>query len=391
MRIAHLGDFHLGRKINDYSIIESQREILNQIADKIDKKEIETVIIAGDVYDASIPEPEAVAVLSEFLTRLRNANKDVFMIAGNHDPGSYIEYGGDLLREMDIHVTGTWKGKLECVDLLDRFGPLHVYCLPYITPADINRYITNEEERVEDFDGAVRYAISTADINWEERNILVAHQYVSGAEPWPNGSEDYLTFDSGGVNPEILEGFEYVALGHIHNPQSVGKDTIRYCGAPLKFNAEETDKECSFTYVTLSDKGDYRISTVLLEPEQKMERLEGTFEQLVSPEFYEAHRDNLLTIILDEEKDIPDAITSLRKFYPYILGVSYSDGRIQTNHIIRSKEDMTIKDAETDQGIAEPLSLFAEFYTTCNGTPMSEKQKDHMEKLIREVFSEETA
>ena len=321
MRIAHLSDLHLGRKLNDYSLINNQKKILEQVVEKIDKKEIDLVLIAGDIYDSPVPDAEAVAVLNEFLTGLKNLGKDVFMIAGNHDRGDYIEYGSDLFREMDIHVTGTWKGKLECVDLLDRYGPLHVWCLPYLSPSIVNQYIEHEEDYVSDYTGAVRYALAQGNINFEERNLLVAHQYVDGVFVDVDGSEDYLAFGPEAVDPSVFDGFDYVALGHIHTAQSVYRDTIRYSGAPLKFTLSEIDKDRSFTLVALGAKGDYRISYISLTPDQEIERLTGPFKEIMMPDVIEAHRHNFLHIILDEKDDIPDAIAVLREKYPYILAV----------------------------------------------------------------------
>ena len=389
MRIAHLSDLHLGRKLNDYSLINNQRKILEQVVEKIDKKEIDLVLIAGDIYDSPVPDAEAVAVLNEFLTGLKNLGKDVFMIAGNHDRGDYIEYGSDLFREMDIHVTGTWKGKLECVDLLDRYGPLHVWCLPYLSPSIVNQYIEHEEDYVSDYTGAVRYALAQGNINFEERNLLVAHQYVDGVFVDVDGSEDYLAFGPEAVDPSVFDGFEYVALGHIHTAQSVYRDTIRYSGAPLKFTLSEIDKDRSFTLATLGAKGDYRISYISLTPDQEIERLTGPFKELMMPDVIEAHRHNFLHIILDEKDDIPDAIAVLREKYPYILAVSYADGRIQTNHVIRSEEDFTVKTEIREFSLKEPMEVFSEFYEKQNGKKLGSEQKEYLSELISSLCQKE--
>ena len=389
MRIAHLSDLHLGRKLNDYSLINNQRKILEQVIEKIDKKEIDLVLIAGDIYDSPVPDAEAVAVLNEFLTGLKNLGKDVFMIAGNHDRGDYIEYGSDLFREMDIHVTGTWKGTLECVDLLDRYGPLHVWCLPYLSPSIVNQYIEHEEDYVSDYTGAVRYALAQGNINFEERNLLVAHQYVDGVFVDVDGSEDYLAFGPEAVDPSVFDGFEYVALGHIHTAQSVYRDTIRYSGAPLKFTLSEIDKDRSFTLATLGAKGDYRISYISLTPDQEIERLTGPFKELMMPDVIEAHRHNFLHIILDEKDDIPDAIAVLREKYPYILAVSYADGRIQTNHVIRSEEDFTVKTEIREFSLKEPMEVFSEFYEKQNGKKLGSEQKEYLSELISSLCQKE--
>ena len=390
MRIAHLADLHLGRKLNDYSLISNQKKVLAQIVDKIEKKEIDAVILAGDIYDSPVPDPEAVAALNTFLTDLKRASKDVFMIAGNHDRGDYIEYGSTLLKELDIHVTGIWKGKLECVDLLDRYGPIHVWSLPYLTPAMVNQYIEKEEDYVTDYTGAVRHALSCGNIDFNERNILIAHQYVDGAVVDVDGSEDYLAFGHEAVDPRVFEGFEYVALGHIHTAQAVYRDTIRYCGAPLKYAVSEIDKERSFTLAALGDKGDYRISYISLTPDQEIERLSAPFKELMMADVIAAHKNNFLHIVLEEKEDIPDAITVLRENYPYILALSYADGRIQTNHVIRTEEDFTVRNQVRPFTLKTPMEVFAEFYERQNQKKLSPEQKDYLSGLIQELKPEET-
>ena len=208
MRFAHLADLHLGRKVNSYSMTENQRSVLKQVVEKAVKREVDAVILAGDIYDSQVPEADAMEVLNEFLCALKDEDIDVFMIAGNHDRGDLINYGGALLEEMNIHVCGTWTGKMECIDMLDKYGPLHVWCLPYITPSVVNRLKAEGEPECETFTDAVAYALSKANLDMNERNVLIAHQYFDGAVVPAGGSEDYLSLGSEIVDVSVLAGYQ---------------------------------------------------------------------------------------------------------------------------------------------------------------------------------------
>lgn len=388
MRFAHLADLHLGRKVNSYSMIENQRSVLKQVVEKAVKREVDAVILAGDIYDSQVPEADAMEVLNEFLCALKDEDIDVFMIAGNHDRGDLINYGGALLEEMNIHVCGTWTGKMECIDMLDKYGPLHVWCLPYITPSVVNRLKAEGEPECETFTDAVAYALSKAKLDMNERNVLIAHQYFDGAVVPAGGSEDYLSLGSEIVDVSVLAGFDYVALGHVHTAQSVGIDTVRYSGAPLIYSTAEIGAERSFTLVNLEDKGTYRISTIELTPEREMKNLIGTFRELLNPEMIAAYKDMYVNIILKETKDIPDVIRVLKDKYPYVMGVAYADGRIRlegTTEVHTEVRDGVLT-AIRQLKLKEPNALFADFYEFRNKEPMNEEQKQYMAELIENTF-----
>ncbi|MBR4457121.1 MAG: exonuclease SbcCD subunit D [Solobacterium sp.] len=388
MKIAHISDLHLGKVVNGYSMIENQRHILAQIADKVIRKEVDAVFLAGDIYDSPVPEAESMEVLNEFLSSLMKAKIDVFMIAGNHDRGDLIDYGASLLEAMDIHVCGKWKGKMECVDMLDRYGPLHVWCLPYVTPQAVNRYIDDPRRKANTFTDAVRYALSTADKDPNERNVLIAHQYIEGAVVTAEGSEDYLSLAGEIVSASALKGFDYVALGHVHTAQAVGDNTIRYCGAPLNYAISEIGQERSFTLIYLGEKGSIRISTVALEPLRPMVRLKGSFLSLMDQKMIDRWSDQYVSIVLEEEKEIPNVINVLKEKYPYVMTVSYADGRVRL-------EGTTETHTEINEGVLtqvrelrlkEPNQLFAEFYELRNEEAMTQEQKDYVASVIKEAF-----
>ena len=388
MRFAHLADLHLGRKVNSYSMIDNQRSVLRQVVDKAVKKEVDAVILAGDIYDSHVPEADAMEVLNEFLCALKDQDIDVFMIAGNHDRGDLINYGAALLEEMNIHVCGTWTGTMECIDMLDKYGPLHVWCLPYITPSAVNRLKGEDEPECQTFTDAVQYALSKADLDMNERNVLIAHQYFDGAVVPSGGSEDYLSLGSEIVDVSVLAGFDYVALGHVHTAQAVGIETVRYSGAPLIYSVAEIGAERSFTLVNLEDKGTYRISTIELTPEREMKNLIGTFRELLRPDMIEAYKDKYVNIILKETRDIPDVIRVLKEKYPYVMGVAYADGRIRlegTTEVHTEVRDGVLT-AIRQLKLKEPNELFSDFYEFRNKESMNEEQRRYMAELIADTF-----
>ncbi|MEE3488170.1 MAG: exonuclease SbcCD subunit D [Bulleidia sp.] len=378
MRIAHLGDLHLGKVVNNYSMIEDQRYMLEQVMDRILKKEADMVVIAGDVYDRPQPSAEAVTLLNDFVTELSRAGIDVFIIAGNHDSGERLEFASDLLSDMRVHIAGTWKGKLACTDLSDRYGILHVWQLPYLRPSMVNRYIEDESKKVSTYNDAVKYAVSTAQINPIERNILIAHQFVTGTPVDPDGSEEINVGGMDNVDASAFAPFDYTALGHIHEAQSAGSDIIRYCGTPLKYSFSEAKKDRSFTMVNLEEKGIYRISLITIRPLHEMETIEGTFKEITQTDFVKEHSDNYVKIVLKDEEDIPDAVSILRSMYPRLMQMDYDNARTRT-------DDTVLPEAQVQK---DPSELFEEFYESRNNVPMSEEQREYIRNLMEEIQKE---
>lgn len=378
MRIAHLGDLHLGKVVNNYSMIEEQRYMLEQVTDRILKKEADMVVIAGDVYDRPQPGAEAVTLLNDFVTELSRAGIDVFIIAGNHDSGERLEFASDLLSDMRVHIAGTWKGKLACTDLSDRYGILHVWQLPYIRPSMVNRYIEDETKKVSTYDEAVKYAVSTAEFNPVERNILIAHQFVTGTPVDPDGSEEISVGGMDNVDASAFQAFDYTALGHIHEAQSAGSDVIRYCGTPLKYSFSEARTDRSFTLVNLEEKGIYRISLITIRPLHEMETIEGTFREITQTDFVKEHSDNYVKIVLKDEEDIPDAVAILHSMYPRLMQMDYDNARTRT-------DDAVLPEAQVQK---DPSELFEEFYESRNNVPMSEEQREYIRNLMEEIQKE---
>ena len=378
MKIAHLADLHLGKIVNNYPVIEDQRQILNQIAEKAVKKEIDAVIVAGDIYDEPFPSEEAVQAMNEFLRSLKEAQIDVFLIAGNHDSGTHLEFASEILEEMNIHIFGSWKGKLKCTDLLDKYGPLHVYCLPYITPEKVNEYL-REEEKVSTFREAFEKALATADYDWNERNILIAHQYIEGAVLTENGSEDFADGREDQIPSSLLERFDYAALGHIHTPQSIEKSTIRYAGTPLNYSFEEADLfSPGFSLAVLNDKGQFRISTIELTPVHPMKTVRGRMEELTGEAMKQRYQTCRIRAIVEGHGSKEDS-SRLKSCYPYLMKIEYTESSARAFETVQN-----VIQAET----RKPMELIEEFYEKQNGKKMSEEQREYMKQLTETLFTE---
>lgn len=380
MKIAHLADLHLGKSVGRYSMAEDQKYILKQIAGKAAKKEVDVVLIAGDIFDDPVPSEEAVVLLDEFLQDLRKTEIDVFLTAGEHDSGIRLEMGASLFEEMNIHITGKWKGKLVCTDLLDRYGPMHVWCLPYLTAEMVNSYIEEEDQKVSNVTEAIRHAIRTADIDWNERNILVAHQYVKGAVTDIYGSAPFADQAEMEVDPSVFEGFDYVALGHVHEPQSVGKNTVRYSGPPLNYTFSESERfEPGFSLVFLGEKGDYRISTILLEPAHPLETFTGTLDDLMTEENRKRYAHSILRAHFTDRTELGDRSEEVRKAFPF-----FAEAVFQT----AEEPEESMPATELAKLEEAPLEVFRQFYELRNGRTMSEEQKEYMAQMAETILPE---
>lgn len=316
MKFIHLSDLHIGKRVNGFSMLEDQKYILDQILMIAEEEMPDGVLIAGDIYDKPVPPAEAVQVFDAFLTGLADRNLPVFVISGNHDSPERLAFGGQLMKDRRVYMAPVYDGHLEPVQLEDRYGSLRVYMLPFIKPAVVRRCCP--EEGIETFEDAVRWALEhMAEHKKGEdgRNILIAHQFVTGASCCD--SEELSIGGLDQVSAELFDSFDYVAMGHIHGPQKVGRDTLRYSGTPLKYSFSEVNHRKSVTVVELLEKGNVTVNTRPLRPLHDMRELRGSYEELTSRDFYQGTAvDDYLHITLTDEEDILDAIGKLRSIYP---------------------------------------------------------------------------
>ena len=376
MKFIHLSDLHLGKRVNEFSMIEDQAYILKKILGIIRDEEPDGVLIAGDIYDKSIPSVEAVGLFDDFLKRLAGQKVQVFIISGNHDSPERLAFGAELIKLSGIHISPAYSGRVEPISLKDNYGAVHIYMLPFIKPVHVRSVFP--EETVESYTDAVRAAISHMDIQESERNILVTHQFVTGAQR--SDSEDICVGGADNVDVSVFDGFDYVALGHIHGPQSAGRESARYCGTPLKYSFSEANHHKSVTILELKEKGNLVIRAVELSPLRDMRELKGTYEELTNRKNYEGTRvDDYLHITLTDEEDIVDAMGKLRVIYPNLMKLDY-DNR-------RTRENRELTGGETEES-RTPLELIMDFYEKQNNQPMNEKQRALVSELMEKVWEE---
>lgn len=370
----HISDLHLGKRVNEFSMIEDQKYILATILDVIRAEQVDGVLIAGDVYDKTTPSEEAVQLLDWFLTKLAKLEVDTYVISGNHDSSVKLSFASDLIDRSGIHIAPVYNGVVKPYELMDSHGKVNLYLLPFIKPANVRSIFP--EEGISNYTDACIVAINHMNINPEERNILVAHQYVMGAIK--GESEEMSIGGLDQVDTSVFELFDYVALGHLHGPQNVGKPTIRYCGTPLKYSFSEEKQVKSVTIIQLGKKGDVDVREVELTPVRDLRTIRGTFEELTAKEYYETTaRDDYLHIVLTDEEDILDAVNRLRVIYPHLMKLSYDNCRTRQNNELDVTEEIHRKG---------PMELFEEFYELQNNQTMNDEQQKLLTGLVEEIW-----
>ena len=374
MKFIHLSDLHLGKRVNEFSMIEDQKYILLQTINIIDDEKPDAVIIAGDIYDKSIPSEEAMLLFDDFLLRLSKRNISVFVISGNHDSSVRLSDHSKLVVNQGIYLSPVYDGTLKPVSMEDEYGEINVYMLPFIKPVVVKQYFSDEE--ILSYTDAARAAIKHMNVDCSKRNVLVAHQFVLGATTCE--SEEHIVGGLDSVSSDVFDCFDYVALGHIHGKQYIGRETVRYCGTLLKYSFSEKNHVKSVTVVDIKEKGNIDIREVMLTPKRDLREIKGSYEDITNRKNYEGTNvDDYVHIVLTDEEDVIDAIGKLRTIYPNIMKLSYDNKRTRENNVL------------TEAGAIEeksPLELFEEFYTMQNNVSMSPWQTDYVKELIEEIW-----
>lgn len=419
MKLLHLSDLHLGKRVNEFSMLEDQTYILRQILEIVDEEAPDGVLIAGDVYDKSVPSAEAVQLFDDFLCRLAKRNLHVFVISGNHDSPERLAFGGRLMERSGIHMSPVYDGHITPISLEDQWGTVDVYMLPFVKPANVRRFYP--EETIESYTDGIRVALGGLNRGTDgdtaggvgstdgcaggtsggkggpgpgHRRVLVTHQFVTGAAR--SESEEISVGGSDNVDGAVFADFDYVALGHIHGPQNLSADNgggkgndgssenggcvMRYCGTPLKYSFSEAGHEKSVTVVELREKGNLTVRTIPLKPKRDLREIRGSYMELTDRRNYEGTAtEDYLHITLTDEDDVPDAIGKLRVIYPNLMKLDYDNQRTRTHVEIDGAEDVEQK---------TPLALFSEFFEKQNNQPMSAEQTDFLEDLIQKIWED---
>ena len=378
MKLIHLSDIHLGKRVNEFSMLEDQAHILKKILAVVDEEKPNGVLIAGDVYDKSVPSTEAVQLFDDFLVRLAKRKLPVFIISGNHDSPERLSFANRLIDAVGIHLAPVYNGVVEPITLSDEYGPVNVYMLPFIKPAHVRGFFPDTE--ITDYSDAVAAAIGRMNIDKTQRNVLITHQFVTGAQR--SDSEELSVGGTDNIGAEVFCDFDYVALGHIHGPQNMDSGRIRYCGSPLKYSFSEAAQQKSVTVAELKEKDTLEIHTVPLIPRRDMVELKGSYQQLTLREFYEntTYQEDYTHITLTDEEDIPDAVAKLRAVYHNLMKLDYDNTRTRHSAAISGAENVETR---------SPIDLFAEFYELQNGLPMSAEQTELVASLIEKIWEGE--
>lgn len=376
MRLIHLADLHLGKRVNEFSMIDGQKYVLRQVLDVAANKHIDGVMIAGDVYDKAVPSAEGVLLLDWFLTELSALDMPVYMISGNHDSGERLTFGAQILKKNKVYISSVYNGVLEPIKLEDEFGTVNLYLLPFIKPIHVRKALNIDHEIAMNYQQAMEEVIGRTDLNKSERNVLVAHQLVTGASTCD--SEDLSIGGIDNIDAAVFKDFDYVALGHIHGPQKMTRETVRYAGTLLKYSFSECKHKKSITIVDIKDKGDISIEEILVRPEHDMREIKGTYDELMDYDNYkDTNKEDYLRVILTDEEEIPEVLGKLRSVYPNIMKLEYDN--IRTRSITKVQEDISVEKRS-------PIEYVENFYEKQNGQAMTEKQRKLVLSSIERIW-----
>lgn len=376
MRFLHLSDLHLGKRVCEFSMLDDQRYILEQVLSLLDARPVDGVLLAGDLYDKPVPPAEAVRLLDWFLTELAARGLPVFAVSGNHDSADRIAFGAQLLAGSRVYVSPVFAAPPAPITLTDEYGPVDIWLLPFLKPAAVRHVFP--DEKIESYNDAIGCVLNACAPDPARRNVLVAHQFVAGAACCESEEVSVGGVDS--VDASLFDSFDYVALGHLHSPQKVGRDTVRYCGTPLKYSFSEASQHKSATFVELGTKGEVTITTAPLTPKHDLREVRGSYMELTDRRTYAGTAvEDYLHITLTDEQDVPDALARLRVVYPNLMRLDYDN--------LRTREDREVTAPERTENIT-PLEHFAAFYELQNNQPLTDEQAAFCQQLIEDIWKE---
>ena len=369
MKLLHISDLHLGKTLYNFSLLEDQAYILHQILQIAEDEHPDALLISGDVYDKSIPSGEAVQLFDDFLSKLAERKLPTLIISGNHDSAERLSFGNRLMEQAGIHISPVYDGSVKTVTLADRHGEVRFHLLPFLKPVQVRRVYPEAE--IESYTDALRTVVEHMEIDPAVRNVLLTHQFVTGATTCE--SEERVVGGTDNVDDTVFEAFDYVALGHLHGQQNVGSNRIRYCGTPLKYSVSEEGHRKSVTVVKLEEKGNLHVSLVPLYPKWELRTIKGRFEDILKPE---NSSEDYMHVVLTDEDEVHEAMGRLRVIFPRLLPLEYDNTRTRSSHVIEDPEDGENR---------TPLEVLGELYEQQNMQPMSPEQISYCTKVINEL------
>lgn len=384
MKVLHVSDLHIGKRVNGMSMLDDQRYILRQILDIAEKRQVSVLLIAGDVYDKASPSAEAVTVFDAFLTDAVAAGLRVLAIPGNHDSAERIAYAQGLLEKQGVCLPPVYAGEVERVELEDEHGPVEFWLLPFLKPGDVRRFFPDEEIG-DDYSAALRAVLGACAIDQGKRNVVLSHQLVTAYGTAPDRADDEIKLGGmDNVDVSVYDAFDYVALGHVHRPQRVGRDTVRYSGSPLKYSFSEARYDKSAALIELGEKepGDdvgecVSFELIPLVPLHDVREVRGTLaDVLAMGTAHDASQDYLHITLSDEHPQL-DAMAKIHEVFPNAMMLDYDNVTVL---IDRPQTQLT-----ADPDSMDTLDLFSAFYESQVGNPLDNEQRDFARKLIAKV------
>ena len=376
MKILHLADLHLGKRVNEFSMLEDQRYILNQILDIVEEEAVEVVMICGDVYDKGIPPVDAIELLDDFLWKLAEKDCRTLMISGNHDSGDRLGFGKHLFQNSNLFIVSQFSGEIEKITIPCGNLPVNFYMLPFVKPVIVNQSLGIHTQSYQE---CLRYLIEHTKIDPEEMNLLMAHQFVTAGKENPELS-DSETSSLGGIDNvdyRIFDPFDYVALGHIHKPQAMGRPQVRYSGSILKYSFSEIRKEKEVVLLHIEENKKMEMSFRKLKPLRDMREIKGTIRQLMEGEIRLGNHEDYVQVTLTDEEEILDAIGKVRTVFPNVMQICLENRRYARQQQIRAEEQDILHQ--------DPLQLFAEFYKMQNNIELEEEEAEKIKTIFEEV------
>ena len=371
MKFIHTADLHLGKGVNGFSMLEDQRHILSTIGKIIGEQKPDALLIAGDIYDKAVPPEDAVQLFEEFLEDVSGKGIEVFAISGNHDSAVRFSFGSELMKKSGIHFAHPFCGRSAPVELHDEFGEVCIYMLPFVRPASVRKYFPGKD--IDSYEMAVECCVDSMGVDVSKRNVLIAHQFVTGAQR--SDSEEISVGGLDNISADVFDDFDYVALGHIHGPQKIGRESLRYSGTPLKYSFSECSHKKSLSLVTMGQKGNISIEEISLPPLHDMRTLRGSFSAVcaMTGDF---DKNDYVGVTLTDEDEIPSVTEKLRNVFPNLMSVEYDNSRTRLNSQIENLEDV--------RGIS-PLELFDMLYEQQNACHLSDEQKKYLSAMIERL------
>ena len=368
MKLFHISDLHLGKRVYEFSMLEEQKELLHTIINHIDKENPDAILITGDIYDKPIPPVEAVRLLDWFLTELSDKKMPVYIIAGNHDSAQRLEFGRELIGRNGIHIAGSFGEQLDCFKQEDEFGEVNFYLMPFFKPAHVNGIF---DENFSAYGDAAKALLERNEIDFTERNVILVHQFVT----WKGNAErsDSEMISLGGVeelDASLFFDFDYTALGHLHSPQRMGKDTVRYAGSPMPYSFSEIRQKKGITVVELKEKGEVLLDFIPLETKRKYREIKGPLKELIDVAKKTGGSEDYIRCILTDQEALLDPIGQLRSVYPNLMTLEFADkSNNQEQDFLVDTEDMN------------PEELFELFFEKQNDRVVNDVQKKLLDKI----------